>query len=461
MGRFPWPWIAVVLMAIVVATRVSSDQRLLADTDTRVMLVRIEQRSSPLSWFAGDWPLENHFYRPISTLLFELDLRLYGRQAWGFSLTNALLCAGTIIVLFWTLKILFRQNLLPFLATLFFASLHERAILPLGVVQGAAVLFAILSLATLPRAPCLGRTPRQQLLHVVGAFLLGAYAFSYLTISTPIASFVLGWIPGRTASSATLFLLTAIALFALAYDLRFPDRALPVAGSDPRARPRVPLRSPRLRAWALAGSYLALALALGCYEQAIVAPLLISLLALTAAPRLTRACALGILGTWAIAGLYLVARFSFVPTAPSDYQLQQFRLSLTPFLALAEYALPSSTSLYLALRAVEPSWIFLLTPLPYRIAYRAVVELYGLGTVLREPRLRAALVFLALALIAYAPMAFLKPFGHYHYLPHAFLMTYAALLVALLAQRFTLLLSPRPRPAPPRPDPEFRWPPDR
>jgi hypothetical protein len=60
------------------------------------MLDAVKQHGA-LRWLAGDWLLENGFYRPVSSLSIALDYALYGEAGWGFRLTNWLLMALTAI----------------------------------------------------------------------------------------------------------------------------------------------------------------------------------------------------------------------------------------------------------------------------------------------------------------------------------------------------------------------------
>ena len=64
---------------------------MLADTDTIALRAGIIERGNAMSWFWTDWPLANHFYRPISTLTMEWDMWRWGNWAEGFGMTNALL----------------------------------------------------------------------------------------------------------------------------------------------------------------------------------------------------------------------------------------------------------------------------------------------------------------------------------------------------------------------------------
>ncbi|RYG37669.1 hypothetical protein EON81_05960, partial [bacterium] len=100
-----WPgWLTIALCGVAVWFSRVGSASLLQDSDTAVLLAKIRERGNPLSWFAGDWPLGNHFYRPVSTLSFELDNALYGNHAEGYGATNALLAIACIAALFWMLR---------------------------------------------------------------------------------------------------------------------------------------------------------------------------------------------------------------------------------------------------------------------------------------------------------------------------------------------------------------------
>jgi hypothetical protein len=99
---------------------------LLEDTDTATLLRVVQERNSPLSWFLGDWPLENHFYRPVSTLLFEADRAMYGKDAAGYGTTNALLAMACVAALFWFVRELTDRPAFACAAASLFALWHLR-----------------------------------------------------------------------------------------------------------------------------------------------------------------------------------------------------------------------------------------------------------------------------------------------------------------------------------------------
>ncbi|MBL8040960.1 MAG: hypothetical protein JNM04_06385, partial [Chthonomonas sp.] len=92
--------VALVCSLLVLGSQSTSND-LHTDSDTHVMVTKIRERHDPVSWFFGDWPLENHFYRPISALSFELDNALYGDSGRGYFRTNAIIAALSVLALAW------------------------------------------------------------------------------------------------------------------------------------------------------------------------------------------------------------------------------------------------------------------------------------------------------------------------------------------------------------------------
>ncbi len=53
------------------------------------------------SWFAGPWVQCPNYYRPLTSLVHLMDFLVWGRDPWGWRLTNALIIAVTIPALVW------------------------------------------------------------------------------------------------------------------------------------------------------------------------------------------------------------------------------------------------------------------------------------------------------------------------------------------------------------------------
>ena len=121
MKRWGIGFLFVLLSCIPIYTNRGTGAALLTDTDTAVLLRTIRETNRPFSWFAGDWPLHNHFYRPVPTLTFELDTRLYGDDAEGYGTTSAILVILCVFALFWFIRELTDKLILSTLASMLFA----------------------------------------------------------------------------------------------------------------------------------------------------------------------------------------------------------------------------------------------------------------------------------------------------------------------------------------------------
>jgi hypothetical protein len=197
------PWLAVPFLAswAVLAARATSPG-LFEDSDTRVLLDALVRRGDPWSWFAGDWPLGNHFYRPVSTLFFEADLRAHGQSAAGFGLTNALLAVASVWLLFWLVAEWTRRPGLAAASAALFGAWHLGGagwVPPICWALAVAVWIGLLRGGMAKAGPCLTAS-------VSWAFVA--------TQALPVAEFgsrIVGWLPGRTASTMTVFALLAMA----------------------------------------------------------------------------------------------------------------------------------------------------------------------------------------------------------------------------------------------------------
>lgn len=451
MSRERQGWFLASLIALLVALARSSEPLLLQDSDTRVLLEHLRERNAPFSWFAGDWPLFNHFYRPVTTLTFEFDRLVHDRSAIGFAWTNALLCAGCTLALYWLFRELTSRISLSLLATALFAAwqldygtkLVEWAV-PLAYASSALGFITLL----LRRE---GRTIRK--LSAVLAASLGLwFGATQLAGAAPLYQRMMAWPPGRTASVMTLFVLVSLACTA-----RFArgGRSRPEPTYSPLSPPAT--RTARIEAraagpvWMLGGLIFG-ALALGSYEQAVMLPVLTVGVALGS--RLLFGPARKPLGFWfaafwALLAGYLLLRYALVPSAISGYQAQQFRHGPGVFLSLAAYLFPTSQEMlaYTGLSGFE-SWPIVIGP---SLGVAANVAAYGI--VWRSSWRNYALLGLVLSFLAFLPMAWLKPFDHYHYLPMALRSLF---VISLIAGCGTALVTAAGRPtiqAPPRRDP--------
>jgi hypothetical protein len=428
----------------------SSNPALLQDSDTAFLLKTIRERQAPLSWFTGDWPLQNHFYRPLPTLTFELDNALYGSNAAGYGWTNAILAALCVMALFWLLAELSSAPFWSLTGAAMFAiwNLDEGARLPVVAPWfcGAIILVGLYRHSFkfgnyLPAA-------------LVVFFLAGELAAPQVTTSRALGESVVGWLPGRTASVMTLFALVAMAAYAR-YE-RSRDRRLPqpeaTAIDKPTATRTGTDAVPRYGSLWLFLSLVGTVAALASYEQAIMLPA--ALLAQAVYLRLRRR----INPNWRVHGAfwlllagYFVLRHYALPTGVSRYQAQQLRHGSGVWIDLSGYFLPNLTeALYL--------WVDVSVSVLLVLAAGALLKITRIAatatTIFQTRRQWPTIVAgWALSSLAFLPMAWVKQFGHYHYWPLA-LRTIFVLGVGKLAwDLISIAASPPELKAPPRPSP--------
>lgn len=435
---------------------------LLQDSDTAVLLAALRERADPLSWFAGDWPLGNHFYRPVSTLAFELDRWAYGSAAWGFGLTNALLACLSVLLLFWFLREATDRPLFAIGATTLFAlwtldgglALARWGPLAAGSVFGAALAVSVgrdglrgLGVRRLAAAVVAGAA-----VYYVGAELEGITRLEFR---------IVGWLPGRTASVMTVLALLALGAYARYERLRRGGAILfdPLAPPATRSAeaPRPPSNRPGLAVIAL----VAVAAALAAYEQAVMLPAILTGYAMWRRmggerPTWTVAAA-----SWALLVGYLVLRQIVLPGETSDYQRQQFRDGPGVGLALWDYALPAAREWTVLASIIESGPAGILNPALYGTLAVVLGNIAVLVAFWQGPWRLLGAWFLIASFVAFLPMAWLKHFDHYHYWPMALRAGYvvaaatAALGLAISAASPPTLSAPRRRdPAPgslPRP----------
>ncbi len=449
--RIGWAWVA--LLCIPILLTAANNPGLLQDTDTRVMIERMTERNDPLSWWTGDWPLLNHFYRPMVTMVFELDQMIHPWSPAGFGFTNALLCAGCMVALFWMLRELTDE---------------------MPVALGGATLFALWT-----AFPTAGEALSSLALILAAAGLLGGLirrnwglAALALLVGLAIAPEVGGiervrggvmdWIPGRTATTMSLFGFMAIAAYARYERLTAARRfAEPSPFDVPATRSTVVEESPKrvVGLWMVA-SYACTALALASYEQAVMLPALYIGIAVTFTllgrkPRWGWAIA-----SWLLLFAYLGIRRTVLPSGTSEYQDQQFRNSLDVFMTLADYAFPAARTIYALAHQLDLGLFNVLMTqqkqlwgaLAYAVAYPALAFSARFRWLSRQ-EFAWLLSGFAMSFFAFMPMAWLKPFqayNHYHYFSMGFRSLFAVVGIIALVRIAVIAASPRGRQAPPR-----------
>lgn len=453
-----WIGLAVVLLAClgVWFTR-AANASLLEDSDTRVLITRMEARNAPLSWFGGDWPLENHFYRPVTTLAFEMDQRLHPWSPGGYGQTNALLVCLSILALFWLLRELFDQPMLATGGACLFAAWNG---LKFGIpffgpaLLGLGLLALVLSL--LP-----GRNV------FAGMACLGAACYAAFEANGlyPIRGGSMEWIPGRTATTMTVFALAAMAAYARSERLgaKPMPRPTPTATDRPATKGTAANVEPSRLAWMWATlAVLFTALALGSYEQAVMLPACLVGVAVTMRLQGYRVRWGWQVLFWGMLGLYILARKTLLPPGPSGYQLQQYRHSLDVYFTILDYLFPSSRAIFQLGNQLEFGIVAMILAQSGALAGIAA-NVIAYGAAIRNrflskgynvdglsvPMLSTSL----LSALAFLPMAWLKSFplyNHYHFWSMALRAGFAMAMVGLTWRLAIRAMTPRELQAPKR-----------
>lgn len=424
----------------------SASPSLLLDSDTAFLLKEVRARNAPFSWFGGDWPLGNHFYRPVSTLSFELDNRLYGDNAAGYGWTNLLLVIGSVFALYWLIRELSDSVALSVTGAATFALWCGDT---LAYGSGLSWFWALPFLLLL--------VPGRSVRAVTLASLLLLVLSQLLATPQQLAFRMIQWLPGRTASVMTLMLLIALALFARSIRLGSPRVSPDPSPLDPPATrgSRQTMTIPTTR-FLVVGALLG-ALALGSYEQAVMLPFLGLLIGWHMWRQGHRAWLAPTIVGGILSVVYVLVRLQLVPLAASGYQKQQFRDGPAAWWAISDYAFPGLGNMVTQWK----SWVgpnTLLLPGFYTAHFVVVAVLLTAWVLVKEVKKgrRDAILALtgyALSVVAFLPMAFLKHFDHYHFLPLALRALLAAGMLGVVVRLLVIAASLPARQAPSRSDP--------
>jgi hypothetical protein len=207
--------------------------------------------------------------------------------------------------------------------------------------------------------------------------------------------------------------------------------------------------------WALVVfSALCLLLSLGSYEQAVMVPSLLLGVWLLFWLRGYRSAWWPHAMFWALLVAYLVLRSCLVPTEVSGYQAQQFRSGPGLFVSLGDYLLPSAYPLYTGLASVSAGWLLVLVGSFWSPIVAAAANVATLWECWTDRQWKWTFFgLMAMSIVAFLPMAWLKMFEHYHYLPSAFRAACAVVLSAVVARLLVSAASLPELPTPARPDP--------
>jgi len=432
------------------------DASIRADSDTAVMLDAVKQHGA-LRWLAGDWLLENGFYRPISSISIALDYALYGEAGWGFRLTNWLLMILTALGAWALVRAYARLVGSPHAEWLALGvgvalSLQQTGLTSIvakwsawwfvgaavGVVASGKILSPSLRFPPLREgnrggagSPPLREgnrggagSPPQREESQIGAvppagrgnlkegvqiiLAIGALFWGFDRLLATEYARLITWVPSRTALLGTMF--GVWAMYAL------------LRGATERRW-----------GWLALGGVLYL-LALGSYEQPITLVALVSALAFWRRRDWGGWGARAFAVAAACAVLVFVLRFVLLPAEPTAYQRQQLRSSLSgPIATYLTELLPPvgqwqywrAVGAHLEVLLVDKAgWDYMVGTLLYLGVLAAV---WRWREVLGGAWLWHALAFL--------PMALLHFFEHYMYLPQLGKALFDVGLIAWGAQR--------------------------
>jgi hypothetical protein len=263
---------------------------------------------------------------------------------------------------------------------------------------------------------------------------------------------MLAWLPSRTSSTMTAFALCALASYAR-FERLGSKREVPPSATDlpaTRKSAEAIAQPPVPWIWLLA-SYVFVALALGCYEQAAMLPMILLIVGGAMHAMGYRVRWYWHMPFWLILAGYVTLRSAVLPMGLSEYQQQQSRSGLTVVLSILQYVFPSLTGATFWWAALSLGLAVLLTGFFYSFLWRVAGNAVLYYEAFRRSNLSIAM-WLA-SLFAFAPMAFLKPFAHYHYWPMALRSLFVVALVGVVWELAVSAASPRGLQAPARPSP--------
>jgi hypothetical protein len=423
---------------------------MLEDSDTVEIMKVIRERQNPMSWFSGDWPLHNHFYRPISTLTFEYDNWRSGAEAAGYGATNAILVILGVLALYWFVYEATRRAWLAGLSSGLFAVWN------MPVQPWTSFIPQLFWVVVLAGVVGLFRNGRRGLGASLLAILAGFYLVQQFGPVYWLYGRMMAWIPGRTASTMLVFCLTGLAAYAR-YEWESARRRplaptsldLPPTKSTERP-PEKPLGTRFI--W-LAVSLLSTALALGSYEQAVMLPGIAVAIAVYLRTQGYRPNWWFHGANWGVLVGYFALRSQIVSSQVSGYQAQQFRSGAGVWFDLGSYLLPAGHETLTLMTALSSGLLILFSEAPW-ISFGTISgNLAAYWVAWRDRDRWLIFALLAISGLSYLPMAFLKHFEHYHAWPGAMRAVYLVALAAAVFRAAVIAASPLPKPAPLRSDP--------
>ncbi len=435
------PLVVLILVSGLIWAARSTGVANLHDSDTIAALKGLQAHPDPFYWFTHDWPLENHFYRPISTFFFQLDGWLWPGNSAGYATTNTLLCIACIWALYWFI--------LELTATRWMAILSA-ALFGLWVSGNYAILGTLATFFYL--ATLIGGIARHRfkLREYVPAVFTSIFLGAMLMPNEPLTTRSVQWLPGRTATSMTLFALIALAAYARFE--RSGEQKLPESGylDPPNAKSASFTKQIRLPFLWLTVAMIGMFAALGCHEQAVMLPACLLGVAILMKWQHFKVRWLTQILFWGGLIGYLVVRSRFVTFSASGYQLQQYRNGIGVLITLLTFIAPGFAGFKSFLNILTDPWIVWLNPGPWSYVSGGVSNVFGF-LALRKRWVFAVGGYL-LSLISFLPMAWMKMFEHYYFWPMAMRSLFVVVLGAAAWDLSVSGWSPRVLKAPARPD---------
>lgn len=448
MKRKKWIGYALLILCLSLVCWVfqGRDAFALRDTDTQSIIAGLNHHPGLGYWWHHDWPLGNHFYRPLSTLLFQFDLGLHAQNDLAWIQTNALLVALAVASFGWFVAELSDSISFSFLCTALFVTWI------IGLGANLTPLFWIVALCVF--AVGLGRHGLSGRLYLPAVFVWIWVAYECQGIADLFFRSE-GWIPGRTATSMTTLAFVSMAAFTRYCRLGPMKNSEPVSTALdlPATKSSVEADnlSPKGRIWWLLLALIALAGALACYEQAVMVPALLGMIALYWHFRhriMNWATAIPVVG---ILAAYIAAHLAFVPHEASTYYNWQKQPATMAVRSLQRYFLFPITQ-FEKLRVVASGgilvWLFIdpwIAAMNFAASITAAWQAQRKGLLCGFGWLGSTLAFL--------PMAFYKDFSHYHFWPMAIRTIWVVGLGSVAVELTVIAASPRACQSPLRPHP--------
>jgi hypothetical protein len=147
-----------------------------------------------------------------------------------------------------------------------------------------------------------------------------------------------------------------------------------------------------------------------------------------------------------------------VPTDVSGYQAQQFRSGPGVWSSILDYFLPGAMPLWFGVTAYDPRMMFAeggIAGAIMSVPYQGIISMASTIGALIATRKEWLLPLTgwSLSTIAFLPMAWLKHFDHYHYLPMAMRSLFVVAMAAVAGKVFVSAVSRPALQAPARLDP--------